>query len=65
MAALGEDPTKGMVESRKGSMVEEERPVAPDQFDERYETSKWEIWAYYAYYIGNNGLSTHTSLKTE
>ncbi|KAL2217868.1 autophagy-related protein 22-like protein [Thermoascus aurantiacus ATCC 26904] len=25
--------------------------------DNRYRTSRWEIWAYYAYYIGNNGLS--------
>ncbi|KAL4897924.1 autophagy-related protein 22-like protein [Aspergillus ambiguus] len=31
--------------------------IAPDQFDEGYRTTKWEIWAYYAYYIGNNGLS--------
>ncbi|PYH96007.1 putative autophagy protein [Aspergillus ellipticus CBS 707.79] len=31
--------------------------VAPDQIDDRYRTTKWEIWAYYAYYIGNNGLS--------
>lgn len=31
--------------------------VAPDVFDEKYGTTKWEIWAYYAYYIGNNGLS--------
>ncbi|KAJ5232509.1 Major facilitator superfamily domain general substrate transporter [Penicillium chermesinum] len=31
--------------------------VAPDQFDERYRTTRTEIWAYYAYYIGNNGLS--------
>ena len=36
---------------------EDERPVAPDQFDPRYETTRWEIWAYYAYYIGNNGLT--------
>ncbi|KAG0153910.1 Atg22B-1p [Penicillium digitatum] len=34
-----------------------EQPVAPDQFDERYCTTRNEIWAYYAYYIGNNGLS--------
>jgi hypothetical protein len=25
-----------------------EHPTAPDQFDERYCTTKWEIWAYYA-----------------
>lgn len=24
-----------------------EQPVAPDQFDDNYRTSKWEIWAYY------------------
>ncbi|KAJ9284860.1 hypothetical protein DTO271D3_2724 [Paecilomyces variotii] len=34
-----------------------EQPVAPDQFDDSYRTSKWEIWAYYTYYIGNNGLT--------
>ncbi|KAJ5800740.1 uncharacterized protein N7518_002808 [Penicillium psychrosexuale] len=32
-------------------------PIAPDVFDERYRTTRTEIWAYYAYYIGNNGLS--------
>ncbi|KAF4177161.1 hypothetical protein CNMCM8694_001179 [Aspergillus lentulus] len=36
---------------------ESEELVAPDVFDERYRTTKWELWAYYAYYIGNNGLS--------
>ena len=35
----------------------DEEPIAPDQFDATYETSKWEIWAYYSYYIGNNGLT--------
>ena len=36
---------------------EEEHPVAPDQFDPKYETTRWEIWSYYSYYIGNNGLT--------
>lgn len=27
---------------------ESEELVAPDVFDERYRTTKWEIWAYYA-----------------
>ena len=36
---------------------DDEQPVAPDQFDPKYETSRWEIWAYYSYYIGNNGLT--------
>lgn len=35
----------------------DEQPVAPDQFDPDYETTRWEIWAYYSYYIGNNGLT--------
>ncbi|KKK16774.1 autophagy protein [Aspergillus ochraceoroseus] len=39
------------------SKTDLEQPTAPDQFDERYRTTKLEIWAYYAYYIGNNGLS--------
>lgn len=25
-----------------------EQPIVPDQFDEKYRTTKWEIWAYYA-----------------
>ncbi|KAL8737418.1 MAG: hypothetical protein Q9181_001697 [Wetmoreana brouardii] len=35
----------------------DDRPVAPDQFDPAYETTRKEIWAYYAYYIGDNGLT--------
>lgn len=34
-----------------------DRPVAPDQFEPRWETDKWEIWSYYLYYVGNNGLT--------
>ena len=52
---IAEDPTKGGIE--KDSDVSDEQPVAPDQFDPKYETSRWEIWAYYSYYIGNNGLT--------
>ena len=33
-----------------------DHPVAPDQFDPKWETSKHEIWAYYAYYIGVRGI---------
>lgn len=49
-----EDPKSGGIEA---SSLTEEQPVAPDQFDPAYETSRWEIWAYYSYYIGNNGLT--------
>ncbi|KAJ0417092.1 autophagy-related protein 22-like protein [Aspergillus carlsbadensis] len=34
-----------------------DQPITPDQFDKTYCTTKYEIWAYYSYYIGNNGLS--------
>lgn len=36
-------------DAEKGAITEvEESPIAPDQFDERFETSRNEIWAYYA-----------------
>ena len=50
-----EDMKKGSIEDH--GIYEEDRPVAPDQFDPRYETSRREIWAYYLYYVGNNGLT--------
>lgn len=50
-----EDPRKGSIIAEDSS--EEDRPVAPDQFDPTYETTRKEIWAYYAYYIGDNGLT--------
>ena len=34
----------------------DQQPVAPDQFIEGYETTKWEVWAYYVYNTGNQGL---------
>lgn len=47
VANEAEDPTKGAVEKhRDGSLSEEDRPVAPDQFDSKFETGKYEIWAY-------------------
>ena len=45
LGAFAVDPTKGAI----GVPVDTDTPVAPDQFDERYETSRWEIWAYYWY----------------
>ncbi|KAI9716081.1 MAG: hypothetical protein M1828_000492 [Chrysothrix sp. TS-e1954] len=52
--------------SEKRSLSEsEDRPIAPDQFDPRFETSKLEIWAYYSYYIGNNGLSLFNFAPTQ
>ncbi|KAF2099009.1 hypothetical protein NA57DRAFT_38857 [Rhizodiscina lignyota] len=55
LEAPGEDAKRGSITS--GYKDDAERPVAPDQFDEQFETGKWEIWAYYSYYIGNNGLT--------
>lgn len=31
-----------------------EQPVAPDQFDDQHRTTKWEIWAYYAWVINGD-----------
>ena len=53
MMPTAEDATKGGIEFAS----EDEHPIAPDQFNPQYETSKWEIWAYYSYYVGNNGLT--------
>lgn len=53
----GDDAIRDDVEVRnsKGSIVEADaKPVAPDQFEEKYETGRFELWAYYSYYIGNN-----------
>lgn len=55
MVPRAEDPRKGGIEAF--AAAEDDHPVAPDQFDPKFETGKWEIWAYYAYYIGNNGLT--------
>lgn len=56
VGAAAEDAVRGDSAVRKpdGSVVEDVKPVAPDQFDEKYETGKYELWAYYSYYIGNN-----------
>jgi len=39
-----DDPKAGGHE--KGTDTQEEPPVAPNHFDPKYETSRWEIWAY-------------------
>lgn len=44
IGATAEDPQKGAYQQTKQGQVEEDHPVAPDQFDERFETSRWEIW---------------------
>ncbi|MCJ1241280.1 hypothetical protein MMC14_009284 [Varicellaria rhodocarpa] len=49
-----EDPQKGGIELGDS---DDDQPVAPDQFDPNFETTKWETWAYYAYYVGDNGLT--------
>lgn len=52
-----EDAIKNDIQVRdsEGSIVEtDKKPVAPDQFDQKYQTGKYELWSYYSYYIGNN-----------
>jgi hypothetical protein len=57
--APAEDPPKSSTFLNSPSPVASlsDHPVAPDQFDPKWETDKLEIWSYYAYYIGNNGLT--------
>ena len=56
---VGTDLSRGLdrsIETSERSLNEsQERLVAPDQFEERYRTSKYERWAYYSYYIGAFG----------
>jgi hypothetical protein len=57
VGAAAEDTIKGDIAVRNQSgelIVEDGKPVAPDQFEPKYETGKYELWAYYSYYIGNN-----------
>ncbi|PKY01447.1 putative autophagy protein [Aspergillus campestris IBT 28561] len=57
------DSSKGAsVENRESPnnatlKVDSEPRIELDPSDDSHRTSKWEIWAYYSYYIGNNGLS--------
>jgi hypothetical protein len=37
--------------------IDSDHPVAPDQFNPAFESTRKEIWSYYCYYIGNNGLT--------
>ena len=39
-------------------------PVAPDQFIDGYEATRWEIWSFYLYYTGNSGLGLFTFAPT-
>jgi hypothetical protein len=43
LTAPAEDPTKGAVD-----VPIDDTPVAPDQFDPKYETTRKEIWSYYS-----------------
>lgn len=56
-SASAEDPQKGELVVNSPGTATEDHPVAPDQFVPKWETDKLEIWSYYAYYIGNNGLT--------
>ncbi|KAG9524175.1 hypothetical protein KCV07_g2007, partial [Aureobasidium melanogenum] len=56
LGAEANEPIKGAV-LQSVDLEEAECPVAPDQLDERYATSHWEIWSWYLYYVGANGLS--------
>ncbi|KAF4637281.1 hypothetical protein G7Y89_g805 [Cudoniella acicularis] len=58
-AAPAEDPPKSTTVFNEPSSDASisDHPIAPDQFDPKWETDRLEIWSYYAYYIGNDGLT--------
>lgn len=58
-SAPAEDPPKSstLVNDPSPAASLSDHPIAPDQFDPKWEADKYEIWAYYSYYIGNNGLT--------
>ena len=59
--APAEDPRRDSFISKEDGTTnespDEQPPIAPDQFDPVYTTERREIYAYYAYYVGNNGLT--------
>lgn len=65
-AVHGSD-SSGADSSTKHVESVEELPTPPDVFEDegKFETSRLEIWAYYAYYIGNNGLSLFNFAPTQ
>lgn len=44
MGAEADEPTKGALVDTNDESDQVERPLAPDQFDEHLETTRWEIW---------------------
>ncbi|KAL5114547.1 hypothetical protein ACEQ8H_007580 [Pleosporales sp. CAS-2024a] len=55
LSAWAEAATQGAVDVPSDRY--QDTPVAPDQFDPKYETTRKEIWSYYSYYVGDNGLA--------
>ena len=42
-----------------------EQSVTEDHFDEKYTTSRWEIWSYYLCYVGNVSIPGNYSSTSE
>ncbi|KAH6644659.1 autophagy-related protein 22-like protein [Boeremia exigua] len=52
LSALTKKTTEGAVDISPGEILE-----TTDEIDDKYETTKKELWAYYCYYVGDNGLT--------
>jgi hypothetical protein len=46
-------PKDPVVQTIPDTEAQAEQPTAPDQFDEKYRTTRSEIWAYYSCVIFN------------
>ncbi|KAH8691758.1 autophagy-related protein 22-like protein [Phaeosphaeriaceae sp. PMI808] len=51
-SSLTKETTGGVVDISPGETLE-----TLDQFDDKYQTTEKELWAYYCYYVGDNGLT--------
>lgn len=54
-------------DSKTANVIERDNPRPPDIHTDsgKYTTTRQEIWAYYAYYIGNNGLPLFNFAPTQ
>ncbi|KAH7086451.1 autophagy-related protein 22-like protein [Paraphoma chrysanthemicola] len=52
LSALEKKSTSGVIDVAHGEVLD-----VTDPLDDKYETTRKELWAYYAYYVGDNGLS--------
>jgi Vacuole effluxer Atg22 like len=64
MAHLAERSPSDVEDCTATTRLLYQRSLAPDEFLLGHETSRWEVWAYFTYYVGNNGLGLYQFAST-